>query len=44
MQPTEIANSYDAIAHQWLEPFLDNNGIHQHAPCTSPYCSPSLDM
>ena len=30
MQPAEIAHSYDAIAHQWLEPFLETNGIHQH--------------
>ena len=30
MQPAEIAKSYDAIAHQWLEPFLETNGIHQH--------------
>jgi SAM-dependent methyltransferase len=30
MQPAEIANSYDSIAHQWLEPRLDLNGIRQH--------------
>jgi hypothetical protein len=30
MQPAEIAHSYDSIAHQWLEPFLETNGIHQH--------------
>jgi 2-polyprenyl-3-methyl-5-hydroxy-6-metoxy-1,4-benzoquinol methylase len=30
MRPAEIAASYDAIAHQWLEPHLDLNGIRQH--------------
>lgn len=30
MQPAEIAHSYDSIAHQWLEPFLETNGIPQH--------------
>ncbi|HEV7405995.1 MAG TPA: class I SAM-dependent methyltransferase [Chthoniobacteraceae bacterium] len=30
MQPTEIAASYDSIAHQWLEPHLSANGIRQH--------------
>lgn len=30
MQPAEIAQSYDAIAQQWLEPHLDRNGIGQH--------------
>ena len=30
MQPTEIADSYDSIAHQWLEPHLTTNGIRQH--------------
>lgn len=30
MQPAEIAESYDAIAHQWLEPHLDQNGLRQH--------------
>jgi 2-polyprenyl-3-methyl-5-hydroxy-6-metoxy-1,4-benzoquinol methylase len=30
MQPAEIAHSYDSIAPQWLEPFLETNGIHQH--------------
>lgn len=27
MQPSEIARSYDQIAHQWLEPHLQTNGI-----------------
>ena len=30
MQPAELAQSYDAIAHQWLEPHLETNGIRQH--------------
>jgi predicted TPR repeat methyltransferase len=30
MRPAEIAVSYDSIAHQWLEPHLDANGIRQH--------------
>ena len=30
MQPSEIAESYDSIAHQWLEPHLETNGICQH--------------
>lgn len=30
MQPAEIAVSYDAIAHRWLEPRLENDGVRQH--------------
>jgi 2-polyprenyl-3-methyl-5-hydroxy-6-metoxy-1,4-benzoquinol methylase len=30
MDSSELAISYDAIAHQWLEPHLATNGIHQH--------------
>lgn len=30
MRPAEIAVSYDSIAHQWLAPHLDANGIRQH--------------
>jgi SAM-dependent methyltransferase len=30
MLPAEIAASYDSIAHRWLEPHLDQNGIRQH--------------
>ncbi len=30
MKPAEIAASYDAIAHHWLEPHLTTNGIRQH--------------
>ena len=30
MQPSEIAKSYDSIAHQWLEPHLGTDGIRQH--------------
>ncbi len=30
MQPSEIAESYDSIAHQWLAPHLETNGIRQH--------------
>lgn len=30
MQPADLAQSYDTIAHQWLEPHLDQNGIRQH--------------
>ena len=30
MQPSEIAESYDSIAHRWLAPHLETNGIRQH--------------
>ena len=30
MQPAEIADSYDSIAHRWLEAHLTANGIRQH--------------
>ena len=30
MQPAEIADSYDSIAHRWLEAHLNTNGIRQH--------------
>ncbi|MBB5031101.1 class I SAM-dependent methyltransferase [Prosthecobacter vanneervenii] len=30
MQPADIARSYDEIAHQWLEPHLETNGMRQH--------------
>ncbi len=30
MRPSEIAESYDSIAHRWLEPHLETNGIRQH--------------
>jgi len=30
MQPTDIAQSYDSIAHHWLEAHLTTNGIRQH--------------
>ena len=30
MQPADIADSYDSIAHLWLEPHLATNGIRQH--------------
>ncbi len=30
MQPAETARSYDEIAHQWLEPHLETNGMRQH--------------
>ena len=30
MRPAEIADSYDAMAHQWLEPHLATNGVRQH--------------
>lgn len=30
MKAAEIADSYDSIAHQWLEPHLSTNGIRQH--------------
>ena len=36
MQPDELARSYDSIAHRWLEPHLEANGIRpvldQHFP------------
>jgi len=30
MHPSEIAQSYDSIAHRWLEPHLEPNGTRQH--------------
>lgn len=30
MHPEELAQSYDSIAHRWLEAHLDHNGIRQH--------------
>jgi SAM-dependent methyltransferase len=30
MQPAELARSYDSIAHRWLEPHLESNGLRQH--------------
>jgi SAM-dependent methyltransferase len=30
MRPSEIAESYDAIADRWLKPSLEPNGIRQH--------------
>jgi predicted TPR repeat methyltransferase len=30
MNPTEIAESYDTLAEQWLNPDLESNGISQH--------------
>ena len=30
MRPAETADSYDSIAHLWLEPHLSRNGIRQH--------------
>ena len=30
MRPADIADSYDSIAHLWLEPHLNTNGIRQH--------------
>lgn len=30
MHPSEIAKSYDSIAHIWLNPQLNTNGIEQH--------------
>lgn len=30
MHPSDLATSYDTIAHQWLEPHLATNGIRQH--------------
>jgi len=30
MHPSEISASYDSIAHRWLEPHLEQNGIRQH--------------
>src|SRR5262249_26472951 len=28
--PTELGQSYDTIAHRWLPPHLETNGIRQH--------------
>jgi len=46
MQPAEIAESYDSIAHQWLEPHLTANGIrqHQHALKFRPKGGLALDV
>lgn len=46
MQPTEIAASYDAIAHQWLAPHLDTNGLraHEHALTFRPDGGRALDV
>lgn len=30
MNPAQIAESYDSIAHLWLESHLEKNGINQH--------------
>lgn len=30
MEPSKIAASYDSIAHRWLEPHLETNGVRQH--------------
>ena len=30
MHPRDLAQSYDSIAHQWLSPHLDTNGLRQH--------------
>src|SRR5687768_15597721 len=30
MQPAELAAGYDSIAHEWLAPHLEQNGIRQH--------------
>jgi len=30
MNPADLAASYDTIAKQWLEPFLETNGMRQH--------------
>jgi SAM-dependent methyltransferase len=30
MHPSELGQSYDSIAHRWLEPHLETNGIRQH--------------
>jgi 2-polyprenyl-3-methyl-5-hydroxy-6-metoxy-1,4-benzoquinol methylase len=30
MKPADLAESYDSIAPQWLDPDLETNGMHQH--------------
>lgn len=46
MQPSETAESYDAIAHRWLEPFIASNGIrqHEHALRFRPHGGAALDV
>ena len=46
MQPDEIADSYDAITHRWLEPHLATNGIwqHEHALRFRPHGGLALDV
>jgi 2-polyprenyl-3-methyl-5-hydroxy-6-metoxy-1,4-benzoquinol methylase len=46
MQPAEIAESYDSIAHRWLEPPLTTNGIpqHEHAVKFRPKGGRALDV
>lgn len=46
MQPSQIAESYDHIAHQWLDGHLDANGIalHEHALKFRPAGGRALDL
>ena len=46
MLPAEIAQSYDTIAHRWLERHLETNGIrqHQHALRFRPGGGMALDV
>lgn len=46
MQPSQIAESYDSIAHQWLDEHLDANGValHEHALKFRPSGGAAIDL
>ena len=46
MQPSQVAESYDRIAHQWLDGHLDGNGIalHEHALKFRPSGGRAIDL
>lgn len=46
MQPSQIAESYDSIAHQWLDEHLDTSGItlHEHALKFRPSGGAAIDL
>mgnify|MGYP001283912059 CR=1 FL=1 len=46
MQPTQVAESYDSIAHHWLGGHLDTNGIalHAHALKFRPAGGAAIDL
>jgi 2-polyprenyl-3-methyl-5-hydroxy-6-metoxy-1,4-benzoquinol methylase len=46
MEPSQVAESYDRIAHQWLDGHLDTNGIalHEHALKFRPSGGRAIDL